>query len=323
MNKFNSEKFKNDFFSSVFDFERQMESLWQYQLTHNKVVRTFCQELGVSDPQFIPIEFFKHLDLKTGEGWEAEMIFESSGTTGQQPSRHHVKSLDWYYKVSMAGFCTFFKEEPYYILALLPSYLERSQSSLVQMVQHWISDFGLPGSGFYLYNFDELADALDVAHKQDLPTLLIGVSFALMDFADYYHRALPANTIVMETGGMKGRREEMTKQALHYYLSERFSVDRIYSEYGMTELLSQAYSLGGGRFKTPPWMKFIISDIHLSSLPKKIGKTGRINIVDLANIDSCAFIATDDIGRAHPDGSYEILGRLDYADLRGCNLMYQ
>lgn len=323
MNKFNRERFKRAIFSSEMNFDELAQFLWQYQRQNNLIIRDFCDQLNLQSPTFIPIEFFKHLEMRTQKEWEAEFIFESSGTTGQTPSRHYVKELKWYEEVSLRGFYQFFDQQPYCVLALLPSYLERNNSSLVQMVRHWIASFGTEGSGFFLHDFEALALAIENAKAMNVRILLIGVSFALLDFADQYGKALPSDTIVIETGGMKGRRAEMTRDTLHTILSKAFSIPHIVSEYGMTELLSQAYALYNGNFLVPPWMKIVISDIHLSSLPKKRGKTGRVNIIDLANIDSCAFIATDDIGRMSADGSVEILGRLDYAEIRGCNLMYQ
>ncbi|MEL6193002.1 MAG: acyl transferase [Bacteroidota bacterium] len=230
--------------------------------------------------------------------------------------------MEWYEKVCLKGFHHFFSLQEYAIFALLPGYLERTNASLVYMVNGWMKQFGLPESGFFLDNMEELATRLKEAYQEGKPVLLIGVTFALLDFAEQFPMQVP-NAIIMETGGMKGRREELTRLQVHKRLKEAFGVGQVVSEYGMTELMSQAYALENGRFQTPPWMKIHVSDIHLSSLPKPSGKTGRINIIDLGNIHSCSFIATDDIGRMYEDGSFEVLGRLDNAELRGCNLMYE
>jgi hypothetical protein len=321
MNPFDPERFSAELFSPHLNAEAATTALWQYQRTHNPVMRRFARELGVDGPVFIPIEFFKHFPMKTG-AWEAEAVFASSGTTGQTPSLHHVRDLAWYRRVSRAGFRYFFPDKPFRILALLPSYLERGNSSLVRMVRDWMEDFGLPGSDFFLHDFTALARALREAAEAGQPILLIGVAFALLDFAAQYPMQLPQGTLLIETGGMKGRGEELTRQELHQRLRSAFGLPQIVSEYGMTELLSQAYALREGRFHTPPWLHVIISDIHLGSLRKAPGQSGRINLIDLANIHSCAFIATDDLGRAREDGSFEVLGRLEQSEIRGCNLMY-
>lgn len=298
---------------------RFIEEVWAYQKQENAILRTFTTHFPTEMPTFLPIECFKTFPVKTRE-WTEEMRFESSGTTGQIPSRHYVKDLDLYKQVSIQGFFHFFPKKKYRILALLPSYLERKNASLVQMVRFWIEEFGLPNSGFYLHNFEELEKAIVEAEGEEI--ILIGVAFALLDFAEKMQRKLPKNTIVIETGGMKGRKRELTRPEMHQKLCEGFGIDKIASEYGMTELLSQAYALENGRFRTPPWMKVVISDIHLPTKVQSLGVAGRINVIDLANIHSCAFIATDDMGKLHEDGTFEVLGRIDNAELRGCNLMY-
>jgi hypothetical protein len=222
----------------------------------------------------------------------------------------------------LEGFFHFFERKNYRILALLPSYLERGNSSLVQMVKLWMDEFGLPGSGFYLYNFDALSQAISEAADAGEPILLIGVAFALLDFAEQNKSPLPPDTLVLETGGMKGRKKEIIRDELHEMLSKGLGISHIGSEYGMTELMSQMYARRDGRFFSPPWVKVFISDIHLPDLPKATGQSGRINLIDLGNVDSCAFISTDDIGRMYEDGSFEVLGRLDYSEMRGCSLMY-
>lgn len=298
------------------------QALWEWQLAHNPIVRRYCDLLENDSPTFLPISFFKHFEMKTGATWEAEAIFESSGTTGMQPSKHYVKSLALYKESIIEGFHHFYPKQEYAIFALLPSYLERGNSSLVQMVKTWMDTFGLVGSGFYLYNFQALRQALAQAMDAREPILLIGVSFALLDFAQQYPIALPPDSIVMETGGMKGKRAEMIRSELHTALQKGLGVPHIHSEYGMTELLSQAYSLGNGRFQTPPWMEIHISDLHLPHIPQRNGRAGRINIIDRANVHSCAFISTDDLGCMYEDGSFEILGRIDNTEMRGCNLLY-
>lgn len=298
------------------------ERLWQYQLKENPVLNSFYTELERGDPIFFPIEFFKAFALKTGGTWKEEQIFQSSGTTGQIPSQHFVRDLSWYREVVNAGFQHFFPKTSYRILALLPSYLERGNSSLVYMVKTWMDHWGLPGSGFYLYNFDALEQAIVEAKEAREPILLIGVTFALLEFASKFPISLSEGDFVMETGGMKGRGEELTRDALHLQLSKAFQGGRILSEYGMTELMSQAYAFEAGRFVCPPWMRVEILDVNLPTQILEVGYRGRIGIVDLANIDSCGFILTDDLGVKHEDGSFEVLGRVEYSELRGCNLMY-
>lgn len=311
--------FIEQLFNEKASFDELANNLWHYQRHHNKVVKKYC-DLLLSDAQtFVPIEFFKHFELKTGAPWKEKAVFESSGTTGQQPSKHFVKDLELYGKVTEEAFFRFFPRGKYKILALLPSYLERGNSSLVYMVQHWMNQFGLEGSGFYLDNFKALRKTIDESSE---PVLLIGVSFALLDFAESYPGAFPPGTIVIETGGMKGRRKELVRKELHEILCQAFELPYISSEYGMTELMSQAYAVKNGRFFAPSWLKIVITDVHLPEFIQPIGITGRINFIDLANLHSCAFIASDDIGRMHPDGSFEVLGRLDNAEMRGCSLMY-
>lgn len=311
--------FSQEIFSPSANFDILAETLWLYQQQHNPVLQRFTQHFPTDSPTFLPIAAFKSHELKTGT-WEAEAVFESSGTTGQIPSRHFVKDLSLYKKLAIEGFFRFFPKKQYRILALLPSYLERETASLVQMVRYWMEDFGLAGSGFYLHNFDALDQAITEAEGEDI--LLIGVAFALLDFAEKRQLPLPKNTIVIETGGMKGRKKEITRAEMHKQLCEGFQIPTIASEYGMTELLSQAYSLSNGRFYCPPWMKVVISDIHLPTKIQSIGVAGRINAIDLGNIHSCAFISTDDMGKMYEDGSFEVLGRIDNAELRGCNAMY-
>jgi hypothetical protein len=250
-----------------------------------------------------------------------QTVFSSSGTTGQITSKHYIADIQLYEQSYTKGFHHFYGDVGQYcILALLPSYIERSGSSLIYMVNDLIEKSKHPQSGFYLNEIDSLIDTLTALDAKGKKVLLIGVSFALLDLVEKYQLQLK-NTIVMETGGMKGRRKELIRKELHEHLMKGFGVETIHSEYGMTELLSQAYSNGNGIFKTPPWMKFMIRDTEdpLSFLP--FGKTGGINVIDLANINSCSFIATQDLGKKYEDESFEILGRFDHSDVRGCNLM--
>lgn len=326
MNAFSPIHFRERLFSGEVAFETLRDELWAWQREQNTTLRAYCEALGRTEPTFLPIEFFKHTAIQSAPPWEAALHFESSGTTGQVPSRHLVRDPDLYRESAIRGFFHFFPEKPYRILALLPSYLERQHASLVHMVQLWIDTFGTAGSGFYLHDFEALDQAIVAAVDAREQVLLIGVSFALLDFAAFINKAgktLPQDAIVMETGGMKGRREELTRQELHTQLQQGFGLPSIASEYGMTELLSQAYAREKGRFHCPPWMRVEIADIHLPTLKQPTGISGRLLITDLSNVHSCAFIATDDIGRMHEDGSFEVLGRLDHAEIRGCSLMYQ
>jgi hypothetical protein len=250
-------------------------------------------------------------------------VFTSSGTSGMDVSKHFVADANIYKLSYTAGFRYFFGDiSKYTVLALLPSYLERQGSSLITMVQGLIEDSGNPLSGFFLNNHNELFDTLQILRTNKNPTILIGVSFALLDFLEKFNIDFP-ELMVMETGGMKGRREEITRDELHNIICTGFGVDRVFSEYGMTELLSQAYSKGKGIYKTPPWMKVVIRDHKDPFRRVSNGVIGGVNIVDLANIYSCSFIETQDLGFIHSDGSFEITGRFDESDVRGCNLMVE
>ncbi|MDT8400792.1 MAG: acyltransferase [Bacteroidales bacterium] len=254
-------------------------------------------------------------------GLRAEKVFLSSGTTGSKRSRHYVADPAVYEQSFTQCFRIFYGEpSDYVILALLPSYLEREGSSLVYMANGLIRLSASPLSGFFLDDYPSLEERIKDAGHSGRKIILLGVSFALLDFAEHTDISLK-NHIVMETGGMKGRRREMTREELHSVLGNRFELDSIHSEYGMTELLSQAYSKGGGLYKTPPWMKVLIRDPRDPFDYFQYGRTGGVNIIDLANIYSCSFIETSDLGIAHPDGSFEIVGRFDNSDIRGCNLM--
>ena len=298
------------------------------QYAHVAVYREFCDYLGrtpervlaVSQIPYLPISFFKtHQVLRAGA--DTSHYFTSSATTGMVPSKHYVPRLDVYEKSFRQGWELFYGPvENYCVLALLPSYLERTGSSLVYMAQDMIQRSGHPKSGFYLDQFKELSETLLALEASQTPTLLLGVTFALLDFSAQYPMALK-HTIVMETGGMKGRGREMIREEVHQKLSEAWGGAAIHSEYGMTELLSQAYSLGGGVFSCPPWMRVNIRDTEdpLTRLPE--GQSGGIDIIDLANADSCSFISTQDLGRATGPGQFKVLGRFDHAEIRGCNLL--
>lgn len=324
----------------IFKLEQQDDAfqdlcleVFAYQAVHNAVYRSYIQHLGVKPEQvtqlqeipFLPIDFFKHHRVVSGEG-SAEIIFTSSGTTGSVPSRHEVLDLSIYRESYRKAFEMFYGHPGNMaILALLPAYLEREGSSLIYMVDDLIHQ-SLPGeSGYFLHNHEALCAALRRLQQDGTPTLLLGVTYALLDFADYVKagndlKAFP-ELIVMETGGMKGRRKEMVREEVHEILQEAFHGDVIHSEYGMTELLSQAYSKGGGRFSCPPWMKVLIRDTNDPFSYVVEGQSGGLNIVDLANVHSCSFIATQDLGRRLDNNSFEVLGRFDHSDTRGCNLL--
>jgi len=310
-------------------FRASALEVFYYQAKHVPVYHDYLAALGV-DPSgirevekipFLPIEFFKSHRV-IGEGLESALVFESSGTTGSTPSRHHVADASLYRESFTRGFQLFYGEPSQYcVLALLPSYLERKGSSLVHMMDQLIKQSGHPDSGFYLDNLAELSSILKKRKLDRQSTLLVGVSFALLDLAESYPMDLGSHIILMETGGMKGRRAELVRSELHGALKKAFAVKNIHSEYGMTELLSQAYSPGDGLFKTPPWMSLLIRDPNDPLSLLTAGHTGGINIIDLSNLYSCSFIATGDLGKVYDDGSFEVLGRYDHSDIRGCNLL--
>ncbi|MFI5140355.1 MAG: acyl transferase [Sphingobacteriales bacterium] len=274
----------------------------------------------VTQLPFLPIEFFKsHAIISSID--PVEVTFTSSGTTGITTSSHFVTDVSWYLESFRTAFHLFYGDiEKYTIFALLPSYLEREGSSLIYMADDLIKQSKNPDSGFFLYNHDELYCQLKKQQQAQKPTLLIGVTFALLDFIEQHHINFP-ELIVMETGGMKGRRKEMIREELHTALCYGFGVSAIHSEYGMTELLSQAYSKGNGIFNCPPWMKVITRDTNDPMSLLNDEKAGGINVIDLANINSCSFIATQDLGKVYADKSFEVLGRFDNSDIRGCNLL--
>lgn len=325
-----SKAIENSIFNikSIDDFNAVAIEIFHYQYKNNQIYRKYVdfRNIDISTIQhyssipFLPIEFFKEHKVVSGE-FVPEVVFTSSGTTGTTTSRHLVVDLSLYEKSFTLGFNQFFGlASDYIIIALLPSYLERGGSSLIYMSEKLIADSDNDGSGFYLDDYESLNEVL-LTHKQSKKkVLLLGVTYALLDLAEEYQIDYP-ELIIMETGGMKGRRREMVREELHNTLKSAFGVSSIYSEYGMTELMSQAYSTGDGIFNSPPWMKILIRDVNdpISILPDN--SSGGINVIDLANIHSCSFIATQDLGRAYSNGSFEILGRFDNSDIRGCNLL--
>ena len=323
-----------DLSSSIFNVQSESEfeelalQVFKFQFENNPTYRSFCDLLykhpsdikNIKDIPFLPIQFFKsHKILSTSKS--EKIIFSSSGTTGSVTSKHHVTDISIYEKSFFNGFEHFYGDiKDYVILALLPSYLEREGSSLIYMVDCLIKASSHPESGFYLDDFEQLTKTIHALEKKQKKTILIGVSFALLDLIEKFQFQLK-HTIIMETGGMKGRRKEMIRTELHDILKKGFGVNEIHSEYGMTELLSQAYSKGKGVFKTPPWMKILTRETEDELSIQSTGKTGGINIIDLSNVNSCAFIATQDLGKVNKDSSFEVIGRYDHSDIRGCNLM--
>jgi phenylacetate-coenzyme A ligase PaaK-like adenylate-forming protein len=313
------------------DFMSAVIEILTYQYENNPVYRSFADSLGrspwklknLNDITFLPVEFFRNHPVITGRV-QVEMIFQSSGTTGSTPGRHFIKDISFYEESFLRTFRLFYgNPENYIIAAILPSYTERCGSSLVYMADRLIKETNHPLSGFYKDDIDRFLDKIKGKKFKNRRVLIIGVSFALLDLAEKYDIDL-SNIILMETGGMKGRRKEVVREELHTVLKNRLSVGTIHSEYGMTELLSQAYSTGNGLFRCPPWMKILIRDPQDPlTILKEPGRTGGINIIDLANVNSCAFIATSDLGKLHEDGSFEVLGRFDNSDVRGCNLMVE
>ncbi|NJN27985.1 MAG: acyl transferase [Cyclobacteriaceae bacterium] len=321
----------NSFQTNVFQINKQNFDdhalrLFLYQSANNHIYREYIRYLGINpfniqhldQVPFLPIQFFKHHQVTTEAAAHAH-VFESSGTTGVT-SKHYIHDLSFYTRVSASIFTDFFGQlQGSVVIGLLPSYLERGNSSLVYMVNHFIAMSKHRLSGFYLHHQDELAKKLESLRGSDVPVYLFGVTFALLDMAKN-HPIDIGNVHIIETGGMKGRGEELTREALHGILKSAFNTPRVYSEYGMTELLSQAYLGNEDLFKSPEWMKVKIRDMYDPFSYVKEGKTGGINVIDLANAHSCAFIETEDIGVAEQDG-FKVLGRMDNSDLRGCNLL--
>ena len=310
------------------EFKKAAIEVFKHQFKNNKVYRSFCDLINVhpSDVQkvedipFLPIQFFKSRKVVSSVD-AAQEVFTSSGTTGSITSNHFVTDINLYKESYLKGFYHFYGNiEEFTVLALLPNYLERKGSSLVFMVDDLIAKSNNPESGFYLHNLEELAQKLVKLDKNGQKVLLMGVSFALLGLIEKQQFTLK-NTIIMETGGMKGRRKELVREELHLLLQNGFGVDEIHSEYGMTELLGQAYSKGKGVFKTPPWMQVLTRDTEDALTINPAEKNGGINVIDLANYNSCSFIATQDLGKAYKEGTFEIIGRFDNSDIRGCNLM--
>lgn len=308
-------------------FESLALDVFRFQYQDNLLYKKYAEALDVALLQitrfneipFLPINFFKTHTVQTTP-FIAEIVFESSGTTKTFNSRHFIKDVLLYEKSIIRSFELYYGSiKEWCVIGLLPSYLERNNSSLVYMVDKLIQLSDHRQSGFYLYEYEKLFAVLKELEKKKERTLLLGVTFALLDFAGQYSLKLD-NTVIMETGGMKGRQKEMIRSEVHHILCNALGVSSIHSEYGMTEILSQAYSPGKGIFHCPPWMKVLVRDEDDPLLIKTSG-IGALNIVDLANIYSCSFIATDDVGKVYDDGSFEVTGRMDRSDLRGCSLL--
>ena len=310
------------------DFETLALEVFQYQFQNNEVYSEFVKSLNISPEKiksiyeipFLPVEIFKTRKVLTGNE-SYQRIFTSSGTTGDQASKHYVKDISLY-EINFSKIFSLFYNSPsdYTILALLPSYLEREGSSLIYMTDKLIKATQSPASGFYLDEYKKLFSILEQLKKEKRKTILFGVTYALLDFIFSFKINFPG-LIIMETGGMKGKRKEMVREEVHELLCAGFGVEVVHSEYGMTELLSQAYSCGNGIFKSPAWMRILVRDPYDPLKPAALKTSGGINIIDLANIDSCAFVSTQDLGRVYPDHSFEVIGRFDFSDVRGCNLM--
>ncbi len=309
-------------------FDELALEIFHYQANYNRLYADYIRLLHINPESvtkvaqipFLPIQFFKTHDIQTGK-WEAETIFTSSGTTGQTTSRHLVRDLDFYLRNTRRGFEYFYGNlQEYCVLALLPSYLEREGSSLVAMANYFIQQSKYDLSGFFLHEQEALVTVLQKCKRSNIPILLLGVSFALWDLAEQHLMNLEG-AIIMETGGMKGRRREIIRSDLNDILKRAFHVETIHSEYGMTELLSQAYAKSNGRFFNSPTIRILTRQITDPLANEKQEKTGVINIIDLANVHTISFIATEDLGRVYEDHSFEVLGRLDASDVRGCNLM--
>jgi phenylacetate-coenzyme A ligase PaaK-like adenylate-forming protein len=314
--------------SSQKQFEKMALKIFRYQYENNRVYREFCNLLDTDVQKvksldkipFLPIQFFKSHEVVSNPD-NVQETFTSSGTTGMITSKHLVTDVSLYEQSYRLAFSEFYGNiEDYTVLALLPSYLERSGSSLIYMVQDLIALSNNEHSDFYLHNYDELISKLVELDNLGQNVILIGVTYALLDLIEKQNFQLK-NTIIMETGGMKGKRKEIIREELHEILCNGFGVSSIHSEYGMTELLSQAYSLGNGIFECPSWMQILVRDTEDALSYVDYGKTGGVNVIDLANINSCSFIATQDLGKKQPNNSFEVLGRFDNSDIRGCNLM--
>ncbi len=328
MNKTFIPSFKKSLFNSE-SFEEKALRLFRFQASANQIYRKYLEYLridsskisSVSEIPFLPIEFFK-LHTVSCVTEPPEVLFESSGTTGQIRSRHYVYDTAFYQSVAQRIFEKQYGPlSEFHILALLPSYLERTGSSLVYMVEHFIRQSSSTESGFYLHNQEQLVEKIEILSRQNKKVLLIGVTFALLDLAEQYGGRDWSQVIVMETGGMKGRREELLREEVHEILMQAFNLSAVHSEYGMTELLSQAYSTGEGIFQMPDTLRILIRDINDPFSIYSHQRNGGINVIDLANVDSCAFIETKDIGAVLPENQFRVLGRFDNSDIRGCNLL--
>jgi hypothetical protein len=311
-------------------FEDIALELFHFQAVHNPVYRDFLKNLSVdiksvkriNQIPFLPIRFFKSHDIKTGE-WVPEVTFTSSGTTSSNTSRHPVRHLSFYLGHSQRCFEFFFGSlTGYHLLALLPSYLERKGSSLIAMIDHFIKESGSAYSAFYLHDVDRLVEQVNTLREDKKKTLLWGVTFALLDLAATHSIDL-GHCLLLETGGMKGKRKEIIRHELHKVLSDSFHLNNVFSEYGMTELFSQAYTKGDTRFYCPPWMRVLARDLTDPLEKGLLNDTGGINVIDLANWHSVAFIETEDLGRVWADGTFEVLGRADNSDVRGCSLLVE
>lgn len=309
-------------------FEKIALKVFRFQYENNSVYQQFCDLMKIEKSAvkkitqipFLPISFFKSHNIVSNQN-DIEITFTSSGTTGMITSKHQIKDVSYYEESYRKAFSAFYGNiKDYVVLALLPSYLERTGSSLIYMVEDLIRLSQNENSGFYLHNYSDLIEKLTVLEKEEKNVILIGVTYALLDLIEKQNFNLK-NTIIMETGGMKGKRKEMIREELHDQLCKGFGVAAIHSEYGMTELLSQAYSLGNGVFECPNWMQIHIRDTEDALSYIENGKTGGINVIDLANINSCSFIATQDLGKKYDNNTFEVLGRFDNSDIRGCNLM--
>lgn len=304
--------------------------VFRFQSVNNPVYASFIRNLSIdpnrvksiSEIPFLPISFFKSQTLKSGD-WDTETFFSSSGTTGSTTSKHPVQSLDFYLEHAQRCFEYFFGPvSDFHFLALLPSYLEREGSSLIAMIDHFIRQSNSEFSGFYLQNIDDLLRDIERLRFDPRKTIVWGVSFALLDLIEKHDVDL-SHGMIFETGGMKGRRKEITRPELHNQLSKRLHVGQVYSEYGMTELFSQAYTHGGQRFTCPPWMQVVGREITDPFARGLLGETAGINVVDLANWSTISFIETEDLGKVYADNTFEVLGRMDNSDVRGCNLMIE
>lgn len=310
------------------DLDYLVWEVYRFQLKYNAIYRDFAHSL-YDDPfaindihkiPLLPVSAFKHWEVMTGR-WKPSLCYSSSTTSGQNPSLHYIHNEEDYLKNTVRGFEQFYGSvSDYCFLALLPGYLERKGSSLIAMMSYFIQLSRFKESGFFLNEEEDLFRVLMDLKSRDIPVILLGVTFALIDFAERYRFDFPG-LIVMETGGMKGRRREMTRMEVHSFLQDRWKVDSIHSEYGMTEMMSQAYSQRNGHFKSPATMKVLIKEMTDPLSAEETDRQGIIGVIDLANIDTCAFLLTDDIGRVGSDGTFEILGRMDHSEIRGCNLM--